>query len=96
MLENGGHCFPQQLQFDFPSEKRLDGMIEGTIASIDDSLHNLDYHELKNAEGESWRLIDRTKSAFRVAWIFVAAGAAWACRSRIAFRNLQAQAASNY
>ncbi|WP_419063111.1 hypothetical protein [Ellagibacter isourolithinifaciens] len=41
---------------DFPSEKRLDGMIEGTIASIDDSLHNLDYHELKNAEGEALRL----------------------------------------
>lgn len=75
---------------------RLQLTIEGTIALIDDSLHNLDYHELKNAEGESWRLIDRSKSAFRVAWIFVAAGAAWACRSRIALRNLQAQAASNY
>ncbi|WP_417304752.1 hypothetical protein [Ellagibacter isourolithinifaciens] len=67
MLENGGHCSLQQLQFDFPREKRLDGMIKGTITLIDDSLHNPDYHELKNAEEESWRLIDRTKSAFRVA-----------------------------
>ena len=56
LLENGGQCSPQQLQFDFPSEKRLDGMIKGTkgtIVSIDNSLHNLDYHELGNAEGEA-------------------------------------------
>lgn len=46
LLENGGQCSPQQLQFDFPSEKRFDGMIEENIASIDNSLHNLDYHEL--------------------------------------------------
>ena len=56
LLENGGQCSPQQLQFNFPDEKRLDGMIKGTIALIDDSLHNPDYHELKNAEGESWRV----------------------------------------
>lgn len=71
-------------------------MIEENIASIDNSLHNPDYHELKNAEGEALRLIDKAKSAIREAWILVAAGAAWACKSRIAFRNLQAQAASNY
>lgn len=64
-------------------------MIEGTIALIDDNLHNPDYHELKNAEGEALRLIDKAKSAIREAWIFVAAGAAWACGSRIAFCNLQ-------
>lgn len=33
--------------------------IKGTIASIDNSLRNPDYHELKNAEGEALRLIDR-------------------------------------
>ena len=27
--------------------------IEGAIALIDNSLHNPDYHELKNAEGEA-------------------------------------------
>ena len=26
-------------------------LIKGTIVSIDNSLHNLDYHELKTAEG---------------------------------------------
>lgn len=46
LLENGGHCSPQQLLFDFPSEKRVDGMIKGTIVLIDNSLHNPDYHEL--------------------------------------------------
>ena len=25
---------------------------------IDDSLRNLDYHELKNAEGESWGVLE--------------------------------------
>ena len=29
-------------------------LIKGTITLIDDSLHNLDYHELRNAEGEAW------------------------------------------
>lgn len=28
-------------------------LIKGTITLIDDSLHNPDYHELKNAEGEA-------------------------------------------
>lgn len=35
---------------------RLQLTIEENIASIDNSLHNLNYHELKNAEGEALRL----------------------------------------
>ena len=48
---------------------RLQLTIEGAITLIDDSLHNPDYHELKNAEGESWGLIDKAKSAIREAWM---------------------------
>lgn len=43
-------------------EKCLDGMIEGAlkgaITLIDDSLHNPDYHELKNEEGEALLEVD--------------------------------------
>lgn len=35
-------------------------MIKGTITLIDNSLHNLNYHELKNAEGEALRLCPAT------------------------------------
>ena len=44
-------------------------LVEKALACDSESLHNLNYHELKNAEGESWRLIDRSKSAFREVWM---------------------------
>ena len=37
---------------------------EKVLACDSESLHNPDYHELKNAEGEALRLIDTTKSDF--------------------------------
>lgn len=37
---------------------RLQLTLKGTIASIDDSLHNPDYHELKSTEGEALLEVD--------------------------------------
>ena len=49
-------CMFLACAFTFNTASHQRDPIKGTIVLNDDSLHNPDYHELKNAEGEALRL----------------------------------------